>query len=107
MSIRKLVLALALGTAGLCAVHAPNASARVVVGVHVGLPVHAPPPLRVERVVVRPGHVWIPGYWRWSDARYVWVGGYSARPRPGYRWHAASWTGCGPNWCYHKGYWAR
>lgn len=102
MLMRKLVMAMALGIAGLGTMVSTPASARVVVGVRL-----APPPLRVERVGVRPGHVWIPGYWRWGGARYVWVGGYWTHPRAGYRWYAPRWVGCGSRWCYHHGYWGR
>jgi hypothetical protein len=89
------------------AAFAPPASARVVVGVTIAAPLHAPPALRVERVGVRPGYVWIPGYWRWRNARYVWVGGYWEQGRPGYRWYPPRWEGCGPHWCMHRGYWGR
>lgn len=107
MLMRKLALAAAIAVAGFGTMYAAPAAARVVVGVHVGLPLHAPPPLRVERVGVRPGHVWIPGYWRWGGARYAWVGGYWTHPRPGYRWYPSRWVACGPNWCRREGYWGR
>ena len=91
-------IALALG---LCA--ATPASARVVAwSVAV-----APPPVRAERVVVRPGYAWVGGYWRWTGARHVWVGGYWAPARPGYRHVAARWVHVGPTWTFHRGYWRR
>lgn len=107
MLMRKMVLSAALAVAGMSAAFAPPASARVVVGVTIAAPLHAPPALRVERVGVRPGYVWIPGYWRWRNARYVWVGGYWEHGRPGYRWYPPRWEGCGPHWCMHRGYWGR
>ena len=107
MLMRKLALAAALGVVGFGAAYAPSASAGAAVGVSVRLPVHAPPPPIVERVGVRPGYVWIPGYWRWGGARYVWVGGYWTHPRRGYRWIEPRWVGCGPHWCMHRGYWGR
>ena len=107
MLMRKMALSAALAVAGMSAVFAPPASARVVVGVTIAAPLHAPPALRVERVGVRPGYVWIPGYWRWRNARYVWVGGYWEHGRPGYRWYPPRWEGCGPHWCMHRGYWGR
>jgi hypothetical protein len=102
MFMRKLALAVALGVAGFGAAYTSPASAGVAVGVTI-----APPAPRVERVGVRPGHVWMPGYWRWRNARYVWVGGYWVHARPGYRWYPPRWVGCGPRWCMHRGYWGR
>ncbi|HKE48998.1 MAG TPA: YXWGXW repeat-containing protein [Rhodanobacteraceae bacterium] len=80
------------------------ASAHAVVGVSVGF---APPPPRVERVVVRPGYAWIPGYWRWNGVRYYWAGGYWAPARAGYRYVPARWVHYGPAWRFHVGYWRR
>lgn len=103
----KLILSCAMALAVVSAtVAAPAASAHVVVGVSVGFP---PPPLRVEPVVVaRPGHVWIPGYWRWNGVdRHLWVAGYWTYARPGYRYVPARWVNSGPAWRFHAGYWAR
>jgi hypothetical protein len=97
-SIGRLGAALAL-VLGLMAT-AP-ASARVV-AVAV-----APPPPRAERVVVRPGHAWVGGYWRWTGVRHVWVGGYWAPARAGYRYVPARWAHAGPGWRFHAGYWRR
>ncbi len=59
----------------------PAASAYTRLGVRVFAPL---PPIRHERVVVRPGprYVWVPGYWNWEPARrhYAWVGGRWAYP---------------------------
>lgn len=107
MCMRKLAMATALSVAGLGAMVSTPASAGVAVGVTIAAPLYAPPAPRVERVGVRPGYVWIPGYWRWGGARYVWVGGYWTYPRRGYRWIEPRWVGCGPHWCYHRGYWGR
>jgi hypothetical protein len=61
----------------------------------------APPPLRHEVVVVRPGprHVWVPGYWNWApdQRQYVWAEGRWVLPP--YR-HAV-WVG--PRWV-HRGH---
>jgi hypothetical protein len=72
--------------------------------VSVGFP---PPPARVERVAVWPGHVWIAGYWRWNGARHVWVVGHWAYARPGYRYVPAHWVHTGPVWRFHAGCWIR
>ena len=87
--------------------YAPPASARVAVGVSIGLPAYAPPPPVVETVGVRPGYVWAPGYWRWDGYRYGWRGGYWSPVRVGYHYAPARGVGCGPHWCYHGGGWVR
>ncbi len=80
MTIRSILLCAVVGIAALGALPAPAvAGGRVAIGIG-----FAPPPPRYERVVVRPGYVWTPGYWRWSGRRYVWVGGYYLRARPGH-----------------------
>lgn len=107
MLMRKLALSAALAVAGMGAAFAPPASARVVVGVTIAAPVFGPPAPIVERIGVRPGYVWIPGYWRWGGVRYVWVGGYWVHPRRGYHWYPSRWEGCGERWCMHRGYWGR
>ncbi|MEP7042051.1 MAG: hypothetical protein ABI843_03250 [Dokdonella sp.] len=89
--------------AGIAAAAAP-ASARTVVGVSIGV---APPPLRVEHVVARPGYVWAPGYWNWNGGRHAWVGGYWIAARPGYRYAPAGWVHAGAAWRFHRGYWRR
>jgi hypothetical protein len=78
--------------------------ARAVVGVSIGI---APPPLRVERVALRPGYAWAPGYWRWNGARHVWVGGYWLPARHGYRYRGASWVRVGPDWRFRRARWVR
>lgn len=102
----RFILSCAMAVAiGCAAVFALPASAHAFIGVSVGFP---PPPPRVEAVVVaRPGHVWIPGYWRWNGASHVWAGGYWTHARPGYRYMPARWVRTGPAWRFHAGYWAR
>ncbi|MBS0569582.1 MAG: YXWGXW repeat-containing protein [Proteobacteria bacterium] len=107
MFMRKLALAAALGVAGLGAAYTPTASAGVAVGVSIRAPWFAPPAPIVERVGVRPGYVWIPGYYRWGGVRYAWVGGYWVHARPGYRWYPSRWETCGRHWCYRGGRWVR
>jgi hypothetical protein len=69
-----------------------------------------PPPLRVERVLVRPSRraVWVPGYWDWQPARrdYVWVGGrWDTPPRRGAAWVKPRWERQGRSHVYFRGYW--
>jgi hypothetical protein len=88
---------------------AASASPRIDVGIRVDV---APPPLRREVVVVRPGrgYFWVPGYWDWSPngGRYIWVAGAWARPP----FRGAVWVG--PRWrrgprgaFFVRGHWRR
>ena len=105
MRMRPWVLSAAIAVAALgAAVHAPPAQARGYVDVSVRV---APPPLRYERVPLRPGYVWAPGYWRWNGHRHVWVGGQYLRLRPGYVYVAPRWHRHGPGWRFDDGHWAR
>ena len=54
-------------------------------------PYQAPPAVRYERHVHRPGYVWINGGYDWRDGQYVWVGGRYERERRGYRWREPRW----------------
>jgi len=94
---------LCLGTAA--TVYTPPVEARTYVDVDVNL---APPAPRYERVVVRRGYVWAPGYWRWYGGRHVWVHGYYIRERPGWVWVPHHWVQ-GPRGGWHmvQGHWAR
>ena len=59
-----------------------------------------PPPVRVA--------VWVPGFWQWSGATWVWVGGsYQLRPDPRTRWHAAEWQPRGSVHVLIPGRWVR
>ncbi|OYX12041.1 MAG: hypothetical protein B7Z15_10655 [Rhizobiales bacterium 32-66-8] len=71
---------------------------------------NAPPPPRWEaRPPVRPGLVWVPGYWTWSarSLRYVWVEGSWQRSRPGMRYVGAQWVLRGSEWVFIPGRWVR
>ena len=55
---------------------------------------HAPPPLQVEvqPAAPAPQMVWVPGYWQWDGARFVWIAGRWDLPRSqGATWQAPSW----------------
>lgn len=104
MAMRPLMVATAMGLAMLAGVHAPDAQARAYVDVDVRV---APPPVRYERVRVRPGYVWTPGYWRWNGRRHVWIGGAYVPARPGYAYVAPRWVSYGPAWRFRAGHWAR
>ena len=103
MTTRTLALIglLCLGSAA--TVYTPPAEARTYVSLGINV---APPPPRHERIVIRRGYVWAPGYWRWEGRRHVWRGGYYIRERPGYVWVAAGWyRGPHGHWHQRPGYW--
>ena len=69
--------------------------------------VKPPPPLRVEVVLARPSarHVWVPGYWIWSDG-YVWMPGvWMAPPEPAAVWVAPRFETRSGVSVYISGYW--
>jgi hypothetical protein len=99
--VMRAALALLVAGGSMVAAHA---EARTIVGVSIGI---APPPLRVERVGVRVGQVWAPGYWRWNGRRHVWVAGYWVPSRAGYRYVGANWVRIGPDWRFRRARWAR
>ncbi|HEY0553730.1 MAG TPA: hypothetical protein VGG20_05650 [Thermoanaerobaculia bacterium] len=76
-----------------------------------GVRVYAPlPPIRQERVIVRPGprHVWVPGYWRWEGRRYGWVGGsWVVPPYPRAVWVGPRVIYRHRHPYYYGGYWRR
>ena len=104
MNIRNVIAAVLLFTAAAGRGFAPAAEAAGYVAIRVGA---APPPPRIERVRVRPGHVWAPGCWRWERARYVWMPGRWIVARPGWRYVPARWAPRGPHWVFRAGYWSR
>ncbi len=100
MKSHPFLLASMLGLASFALLHAPPADARTYASVRV-----APPPPRFERVVVRPGYAWVPGYWRWEGRRYVWVSGYYTAQRARRAYVPARWYRVGPEWRFRRGYW--
>ncbi len=102
---RATALAVALTVLVSVLAFAPAASAYSRVGVRVYSPL---PPIRQERVVVRPGprYVWVPGYWNWAGRRYVWVGGrWSLPPHPQAIWVAPRVVYRYHHPYYYGGYW--
>jgi hypothetical protein len=88
------VLALMLGAAA-----APAAEVFIRIG---------PPRPPREVVVVRPGpnYVWIPGYYRWSGERYIWVAGRREMPpRPHAHWVPGHWHHHHRGYVWVEGYW--
>ena len=105
MMLRPLLLSAALGLVALGGtLHSSAAQAQVRVGIGVSF---APPPPRYERVVVRPGYVWAPGYWRVRGHRHVWVAGHYVPARRGYVYRPARWYRHGPAWRLRTAGWVR
>ena len=103
MTVRNIALIglLCLGTAGGFAYTPPVLAADVDIDVDV-----APPAPRYEKVVVRRGYVWTPGYYRWTpEHRYVWVGGTYVVERPGYPWRPHAWVQVNGRWHLNEGGW--
>jgi hypothetical protein len=71
--------------------------------VRVGPPL---PPREVMVVRPSPRHVWVPGYYRWAGARYVWRAGYWAiPPRPHAVWVPGAWRHRRAGYVWVGGYW--
>lgn len=102
MIIRALALTGLLSLSAGAALYTPPAEARTFVSVRI-----APPAPRYERVVVRPGYIWAPGYWRWNGRRYVWAQGRYMGARPGWAWRPGHWVRRGGGWFYREGHWTR
>jgi hypothetical protein len=78
------------------------ASAQVAITTNV-----PPPPPRVERVTLREGFVWAPGYWEWSHRSYHWVTGSYIFERRRHHWVADQWRQDGGHWHFLRGRWER
>jgi WXXGXW repeat (2 copies) len=71
----------------------------------------APPPGRNETAppAPGPGMAWVPGYWNFGGANWVWVSGhYETPPRPTAQWTPGHWTpqsGGGGVWVWVAGRW--
>ena len=69
----------------------------------------APPALRVETVVARPGpgYVWARGYWDWDGDSWAWVRGtWAMAPVRSATWIPASYQRVSGGWEYVPGHWS-
>jgi len=73
----------------------------------VSYPTMAPPALRTEVIVGRPGpgYFWMAGCWAWGAGGYYWVHGHWARTVRGRVWIDGRWEQRGARWVWVKGYW--
>ncbi len=68
----------------------------------------APPSTREETPGKPPAaaDVWVPGYWTYSNSRWVWVPGqWQAPPRVGSTWVAGHWDHTSEGWVWTPGHW--
>jgi len=71
---------------------------------------HAPPPLQIETPPPAPVTVavWVPGFWQWSGASWVWIAGsWQLRPAPSATWQPAEWRARGTVHVLIPGRWVR
>ncbi len=104
MTIKRL-LSLAMLGLSLVAFTCAPAQAQIYGGIYVQF---GPPAPIVEPVPPPPApyYVWVPGYWRWDGARYVWSRGRYARPPRGYAvWAPGRWMRHGHEWYWQPGRW--
>jgi hypothetical protein len=76
---------------------------------HVRVVPEAPPPLRAEVVIPRPGpnHVWVKGYWHHDGAAWAWMDGrWIEPPRPHVRWITARYERVDGGTRYIPGHWS-
>lgn len=69
----------------------------------------APPPLRVEAMVARPGpaYVWARGYWDWAGRSWAWVPGrWVSTPTAGASWVPARYARVATGWKYVPAHWS-
>jgi len=98
----RLILTAAMMASGALA---PAAAADIQWGASVNF---APPaPMQVEMPPPRPGYLWTPGYWGWSNGRHVWLSGSWLRERPGYAYWQPRWVVRDGRWWLQRGQWAR
>lgn len=69
----------------------------------------APPVTQQEVVTARPSssHVWVPGYWTWTNNRYEWMAGHwEVPPRTNAVWVAPRWERLSDgSYRFYEGYW--
>ena len=65
----------------------------------------APPPVREEVVVARPGFIWIHGHWTRPGGHWAWRGGYYERERPNQVYVEGRWERRGRGHVWVDGGW--
>ncbi len=70
----------------------------------------APPRPRPVKVVVKPhrvGMVFVPGHWKWTGRRYVWVSGRWVKARKHSVYVPGHWQHSRRGWYWVPGHWKR
>jgi hypothetical protein len=70
----------------------------------------APPPVKVEAPPTAPVAtvVWVPGFWQWDGAAWIWIAGtYQLRPTASLTWRAPAWKPRGNVHVLVPGAWIR
>ncbi len=65
-----------------------------------------PPEPQREVVQVRPGFIWIQGYWFRDGKRWVWIDGHFVGERADADWVPGVWVRSGGRWRWNPGRWA-
>lgn len=67
-----------------------------------------PPAVQAEVIGTAPGpeFIWVPGYHRWEEGRYVWVAGrWDRPPHARAKWVAGRWKHDHNGWFWIEGRW--
>jgi hypothetical protein len=83
------------------------AAATVAAGAQVHIRIGPPAPVHEERGrAPHEGWVWQPGYHRWDNDHYVWVGGtWAEPPHHGASWVPGHWAHRGGEYVWVEGHW--
>ena len=68
----------------------------------------APPPVRTETIPKhKPGYVWAPGHWSWSERgrKHVWIPGRLLKEKRGARWVPDQWVEKDGRYRFSEGHW--
>ena len=68
-------------------------------------PTGKPPAAQEEKVIERPGYLWVHGHWDWQNNQWNWVNGRWEKERPGFQWRDGEWQQDGDVWHWHDGSW--
>lgn len=78
-------------------------------GLAIGQPRVPPPPPRAEAPTLQPspGHIWVPGYWKWTGVNYEWTDGRWIKGKKDRIWVPGTWEQAGARWVWKPGKWGK